>query len=198
MIIRHKSFDTTVDTVEERNNLPYKVDHMVVLVKDAIADVDAGAGAATYKWSSALDRWLLISKSTIDTMSFETVELTVVAGKVIPLNVPVNNIIWDIFVIEGDTILHELRLSDIIVSATSISGLEAYEGKNLRFTYAYGTVTQQIESYMNEKITTLTGLAPINLDTFKEVSDKIATIENNVDTATVNTGTVDDFEGWLV
>ena len=201
-VIVYKNYDKTVDTIADRNAITAKIDNMVVTVKDAIADVDAGSGVATYRWNEQLDKWILVSKSTVDTMSFATVELTITAGKVTPPNMPINNVIWNIYVVdENDMIEAELRLEDVIVSSSLISGLGTYDGKKLRFTYAYGSITQQIETYMNEKLGALTDDAPEILDTFKEVSDKISDIETTLgDVATVVTGTigsVDDFEGAI-
>jgi len=194
-VILYKNADKTVNNITERNAITPKVDNMVVTVVDAIADVDAGAGVATYRWSESLNRWLLISKSSTETMSFETVELTIAAGKVVPPNVPVNNVLWDLFIVDGDVIMQELRLSDIIVTSTLISGLGDYDGKKLRFTYAYGSITQQIETYIDDKIESIIGLAPADLDTFKEVSDRIVSIEAGLDT---ETGNIDDFEEGLL
>jgi hypothetical protein len=201
-IILYKNADKTVSNIAERNAIAAKIDNMVVTVVDAIADVAAGTGVATYKWNAALNRWLLISKSSIDTMSFETVELTISDGKVTPPNVPVNNVLWDIFVMDGDIIAQELRLSDIIVSPVLISGLGVYDGKKLRFTYAYGAITQQIEqqieTYMDSKIAAIIDFAPEDLDTLKEISDRISSIETSIGGTSSSTGTVEDFEEELI
>lgn len=151
-IILYKNADKTVATIADRNLLPIKIDNMVVTVLDAIADVDAGSGVATYRWSEALSKWILISKSTIDTMSFDTLELTIADGKVLLPNIPTNNKIWGVMILDGDVIIADLRESDYIVSPTMVSGLGLYSGKKIRFTYAYGTITQQIETYLDSKI----------------------------------------------
>lgn len=201
-VIVYKNYDKTVATIADRNAITAKIDNMVVTVIDAIADVDAGSGVATYRWNDQLNKWVLISKSTVDTMSFETVELTIAAGKVTPPNMPINNVIWNIYVMGvNDEIEAELRLEDIIVSSSLISGLGTYDGKKLRFTYAYGSITQQIETYMNEKLGELTSNAPELLDTFKEVADKISDMESTLGgveaVASGVIGTVDDFEGAI-
>jgi hypothetical protein len=153
MIILYKNADKTVSTILDRNNIQYKIDNMVVTVLDAIADVNAGNGVATYRWSESLSEWVLISKSGIDTMSFQTEELTIGDGKVIPSNVPVNNQLWDISILDGDVVIAMPRLEDIIVSATLISGLGEWNGYKIRFTYGYGKITQQIETYLDERLT---------------------------------------------
>jgi hypothetical protein len=196
-IVLYKNADRTVDTISDRNSIDKKIDNMVVTVLDAISDPDAGSGVATYRWSAQLNKWLLISKSTVETMSFETVESNIVAGKLIPQNVPSNNVIWDIYVVDGNTIINELRLEDVIVTPTLISGLGLYDGYKLRYTYAYGSVTQQITSYVDSKIADLVAGAPAGLDTFKEVSDKIALIEDSINAADSALGTILEFEGAL-
>jgi hypothetical protein len=153
MIIRHKGFDVTVDTIVDRNNIPYKVDHMVVIVKDAISDTAAGAGKATYRYDASDDTWILITKGSEDEMSFITEELTIVSGKVNASYVPAGNGIWDIAVVQGDTIIAFPRIEDILVSGTDITGLELYEGHALRFTYGYGTTGAQITASLENVYT---------------------------------------------
>lgn len=190
-IILYNTADKTVNTIADRNAIVHKIDNMVVTVLDAIADVDAGPGWATYKWNVSLNKWLLLSRATIDTMSFETVELVIVDGKVTPPNVPVNNVIWDILVMDGDVILAELKLEDLAVTPSAVNNLSEFNGKKLRFTYAYGSITSQIESYMDSRINELTASAPIDLDSFKEVADIIQTL-------TDPTSAVNDFEEALI
>lgn len=155
MNIIHENADQTVDTILDRNNIEVKRNGMKVTVEDAIADINAGAGIATYIWNQKLNNWLLISKSSTESISFETVEVSISNGMATPPNIPTNNVLWDIYVMDGSTIVHEIKLEDIIVASTLISGLGAYNGKKLRFTYAYGTITQQIESYINDKVNIL-------------------------------------------
>jgi hypothetical protein len=197
-IVLYKNADRTVDTIGDRNSIDKKIDNMVVTVLDAISDPDAGSGVATYRWSEQLNKWLLISKSTVETMSFETVESNIVAGKVIPQNIPSNNVIWGIYVVDGSTIINELRLENVIVTPTLISGLGLYDGYKLRYTYAYGSVTQQITSYVDSKIADIVAGAPVDLATFKEVSDKIALIEDSITATDSALGTILEFEGELV
>ena len=156
-VVLYKNADKTVDTIAERNNIPYKIDNMVVTVIDAIADPDAGAGIATYRYNAQLGNWILISKSSTETMSFDTEELLISNGEVNPSNVPSNNQIWDIKVIDGDVIIADIRIEDIDVSATTIQGLGDYNGYKLRFAYAYGSTTQQISTYVDERLSNLTG-----------------------------------------
>jgi hypothetical protein len=196
-IVLYKNADRTVDTISYRNSIDKKIDNMVVTVLDAISDPDAGSGVATYRWSAQLNKWLLISKSTVETMSFETVESNIVAGKLIPQNMPSNNVIWGIYVVDGTTIISELRLEDVIVTPTLISGLGLYDGYKLRYTYAYGSVTQQITSYVDSKIADMVAGSPVDLDTLKEVSDKIALIEGSIAAADAALGTILEFEGAL-
>lgn len=79
-ITRYSSFDVTVNTIADRNNISRKVNHMTVLVKDAIADINAGSGKAAYIWDSSDELWVLISRSTSDTINNATA--TALAGKV--------------------------------------------------------------------------------------------------------------------
>lgn len=187
-VVQHQTANQTVATIAERNDpniIPHKRDGMIVTVSDAIADPDAGPGAAIYIWNKTLNKWLLMSKSTTETMSFQTVELTIADGKVAPPNIPSNNVLWDIYILEtqapnAGVILAEIRLENIIVSSTLISGLGAWNGKKLRFTYAFGTLTQQMSTYIDDQLTV--------------VNKNITNVTNVV----VNTiGTIAEFEGAL-
>lgn len=183
-VIQYSTTNQTVATIAERNDpniVKFKRDGMIVTVSDSIADPDAGTGAATYLWNKSLNKWLLLSKSTTETMSFQTVELTIADGKVALPNIPNNNVLWDIYVMDSAGIMvAELRLENIIVSSTLISGLGAYDGKRLRFTYAFGTLTQQMSTYIDDQLVV--------------VNENITNVTNVV----VNTiGTIAEFEGAL-
>ena len=77
-IVVHSTADVTVNTISDRNSIVYKRDNMTVTVIDAIADIDAGQGVATYRWNTTLSSWILISKSTTETISFATEEIVIV------------------------------------------------------------------------------------------------------------------------
>ena len=49
-VILYKGPNKTVATIADRNAITVKHDSMVVTVLDAIADPDAGAGIATFRW----------------------------------------------------------------------------------------------------------------------------------------------------
>jgi hypothetical protein len=52
---------------------------------------------------------------------------------------------------DGDVIIAELELEGLTIGLNSIAGLSLYNGKNLRVTYAYGTVGQQVTDYVDFK-----------------------------------------------
>jgi len=189
--ILHKNADLTVQTILDRNNIVRKIDHMVVVVLDAIADPIAGAGVATYRWNDNLNKWILISKSSVESISFETDELLISNGTVRPSNIPTDNQIWDIKILEDNAIVAEPRMEDLSVTSVSISGLSAWNGKKIRFTYAYGTISQQIDSYIDERISAmLNGVSPDG-DTMKELYDLIKA-------QGAGSGSITDFEGGLL
>ena len=150
-IVVHSTADVTVNTISDRNSIVYKRDNMTVTVIDAIADVDAGQGVATYRWNTTLSSWILISKSTTETISFATEEIVIVNGAVMAANIPVDDIVWDIMVVHESSIKAELTLNSLTVSLGNISGLSEYNGSALRFSYAYGSITQQLNAVFNTK-----------------------------------------------
>jgi hypothetical protein len=124
---------------------------MVVTVVDAIADLNVGAGTASYRWNDKLGTWMLTFKDTYQSMSFDTEELTIANGSVLPSHFPTDNHIWDIQVLDGDAAIAFPRIQDLTISTAGISGLDAYNGYKLRFSYGYGTISQQLNSVLATK-----------------------------------------------
>ena len=167
-VIRYSTFDKTVQTIIDRNNITNKVDGMTVVVLDAISDINAGPGKAVYRWESTSASWILVSKVGVDTISFATEELLIANGKVVPSNIALDNQIWNVDVIEGSLIVAQPRIEDLYIDYTGINGLSAFNGKKLRFTYAYGTVSVQMSSIiqdLEEKIENFEGSAGAEIDT---------------------------------
>ena len=152
-ITRYSSFDKTVNTIAERNAIVNKVNHMTVVVKDAIADPSAGAGKAIYRWDAVDNVWILVSKSTYETISFATEELTITNSEVQLSNYPVDNKVWNAVILNGNTILGDLNLSSVTVSNSKITGINPdFNGNTLRVTYAYGSISVQINSAIEDKV----------------------------------------------
>jgi hypothetical protein len=193
-IILYQNADKTVDNIAARNALPYKINNMVVTVLDAISDPDAGSGVATYRYNETINGgsggWVLVSKSTYDTMSFDTEELTIASGEVTASNIPVDNQIWDVHVVDGNVIIADIREEDLTVSAGNISGLGSYDGYKLRFTYAYGSITSQITAYVDAAVADVIGGAGADDDTLAELAAQI-------DANSADIGTIADFTGAL-
>lgn len=190
-IVLYQNADKTVQTIAARNAITQKIDNMVVVVLDAIADINAGAGVATYRWNKTLNSWILISKSSHESIKFATEELLISNGSVVPGNMPTDNQIWGIVVLDGSNIIADLTIDGLTVTPTLISGLTAWNGYKLRFTYAYGTVSQQVESYINNQIAAVLAGAPGAGDTLNE-------LYNLIMSQGVQAGSVADFEGALV
>jgi hypothetical protein len=150
-VIVHNKGDLTVADIAARNAISPKRDHMVVIVQDAIADVNAGSGVATYRWSESLNDWILVSKSSTATIEFSTEELLITAGSVTAANIIQDGVIWNIAILDGDVMIAEPRLEDLTIVGATISGLGAWDTKDIRFTYAFGTVAAQISSQLDLK-----------------------------------------------
>jgi hypothetical protein len=71
-VILYKGPNKTVATIADRNALEVKHESMVVTVLDAIADANAGAGIATYRWVGSSNEWILVSKSGTESINFKT------------------------------------------------------------------------------------------------------------------------------
>jgi len=189
-IILYKFFDKTVGTIAERDSLT-KINDMIVTVTDAIGDPLSGVGTATYRWNDAYNDWIIInSEFNGDTLNFLTEELLISNGEVQLTNVPLDNKIWGITIIENDLILKDLRLSDLSINGATISLLDEYNGKNIRFTYAFGSIGAQMEAYMEYKIDNLMNGVPASYNTVEK-------LVNGYNLLNFNTGTISDFEASL-
>ena len=149
--IVQRDFSKRVATVLERDQIPLgeRAQGMVVTVANAIDDVDAGTGVANYVWDM-LEGWILISKSTEKTLSFENEKLTISNGQVQLSNIPVDSKIWGCQVIGTDNLivadLDSTQL-DTVSELGKVKGIPAeYNGMLIKVAYAYGTITQQLNA----------------------------------------------------
>lgn len=151
-VTRHSSFDRTVNTIADRNAIINKVNHMTVVVKDAIADVNAGSGKAIYRWDAADNTWILIGSSASGSVSFITEEILIQEGGVTLTNYPLNNMLWGMAILQDDLIFTEPRIEDLEIYGLSVQGLNDYNDMYLRVTYAYGSMSQQVDAIMNTRV----------------------------------------------
>ena len=152
-ITRHSNFDKTVNTIIDRNNITNKVDGMTVIVLDAIADTNVGSGKAVYRWDSSDNTWILISKTSIDTMNFITEEAVVTNSEMNLSFIPVNNQVWNAVLLNDDIIYADLNVKDVTISMGKITNIPSqYNGMKLRVTYAYGTISSQVTTVIEDTI----------------------------------------------
>ena len=152
-IIRHTNFDKKVNTIADRNAIARKINHMTVLVNDAIADINAGAGKATYRWDMDDNSWILISKSGNEAVSFITEELLITDREVTLSNYPMNNAIWNAVIINNGIIQGDLNLNTATIAGGKIINIDpAFNGQILRLTYAHGSMVAQLNSVIEEKV----------------------------------------------
>ncbi|WXB47990.1 long tail fiber protein distal subunit [Vibrio phage VB_VaC_TDDLMA] len=108
--ILFKNADKTVNTIAERNAISPKLDDMEVVVLDAIADIEAGPGAAVYKWSESLNVWIMLANSKdepLTSLSFSNDTLTYVDE-----NGSSTNIDLSIYAnLDGDTFTGDVSIS---------------------------------------------------------------------------------------
>jgi len=173
-IIYYKKYDKTVDTIADRNALT-PIDNMVCTVKDSIADINTNGGVATYRYNQSLLQWVLVSKSNEDTLSFVTEEVVISNGYANQTNVILDNSIWDVSILDGDNIIATPRSEDLVITNTSIFVGTEYNGYKLRFTYSFGEMRANLETYVDNAI------ANIN-------------VSSSIDTTV---GTITEFEGEL-
>ena len=151
-VIRQNGLQVKVNTITDRDAITKRPEFLVVHVKDAIADIDAGAGSAVYRWTNDNGgKWILISKGAEKSLSFATEELLIANGQVVASNVPENGLIWHIEVLNGNVAIAYPRVEDLNISGATIAGLDGYNSYKLRFTYAYGSLSAQMQTILNTK-----------------------------------------------
>ena len=152
-ITRYSNFDKTVNTIIDRNNIANKVDGMTVIVLDAIADTNVGSGKAVYRWDSSDNTWILISKTSTETMNFITEEAIVAHSEMSLSYIPVNNQVWSAVLLNADVIYADLNVKDVIIAMGKITNIPSqYNGMKLRVTYAYGTLASQVTTLIEDTV----------------------------------------------
>ena len=195
-ITRHSNFDKTVNTITDRNNILNKVDGMTVVVLDAIADTNVGNGEAVYRWVSSDNTWILISKTSIDTMNFITEEAIISNSEMSLSYIPVNNQVWNAILLNGDVIYTDLNVKDVTIATGKITNIPSqYNGMRLRVTYAYGTLVSQVSTII-ENTVKLTGNQII--EDVKTFSSSPIVPTPTADTQAANKAYVDTKQSTLV
>jgi len=154
-VIVHADRNKTVKTIDDRNNLTPKRDRMLVYVKDAIADINVGKGSALYRYDLEDDKWFLVSKSNITTLSFKTETLTIKDDQVTAAFIPTDDNIWNLSVRKDGVVYatdFDYTVDNGIISL-NFDEEGQYDDYSLRFTYAYGSITDQINAVLEKKLT---------------------------------------------
>lgn len=158
-VVQHKSADKTVATIPDRNALSPRRDHMTVVVLDAAGDVNVLSGKATYKWNEASESWLLLAKENGDTLNFASESKTIVDDGVTASNIPVNGVIWDVYVLDEATKVItqvEWGVSGANITITPDTPGQ-FNNKRLNYKYAYGTISQQMDAALQTHISDVNG-----------------------------------------
>lgn len=142
--------DKVVATIADRNALVKRFDGMQVVVKDATGDALLGSGSAGYVWDSTAAKWNLMWADAMPAMSFITETRPIVGATVTASHLPNSGVIWSAVVIDvagmimGDAAIASVDLDTITLTDTSNDGLR------LRFSYAYGSIRDQVQAVVGE------------------------------------------------
>lgn len=138
--------DKVVATLADRDAITKKFEGMQVLVKDAIADVVVGGGAAGYFWDATAARWTLFWTNSKDDLIFTTESHTIVNGSVQATYPPASGLVWDCEILgeEGTVVV---KVSKPNINGFDINiGSPLYDGLTLLFTYAYGKIQATVSA----------------------------------------------------
>lgn len=146
-VIKYKGPDLTVANIPARNDIPLqkRADQMKVAVLDAISDTRVGRGWALYMWSKPRQEWLLLSKEFNDSLNFSEEEKTITGDMVRADFVPLNNLVWDCWIVLADGTVVDCRPTvdgPIIKIGPDTPG--EYDGAKLHYMYCYGSLTAQV------------------------------------------------------
>jgi hypothetical protein len=156
--IVQKNFNSKVATILDRDNISSKNIGTLVTVENAIDDINAGPGSATYIWDGI--KWQLVEKEYVDAAGFSTAEKHLIINGTVTLdNIPISNSIWEVSVndVESNEVVYHIAQEDLNINNNIVNGLEEYNGYNLRVSYAYGTLVAQVEAFVNTAIAESTG-----------------------------------------
>jgi hypothetical protein len=132
------AFDCTVQTIADRNAVPKK-DGTTVTVIDATEDPLIQEGGAIYRWNSYKATWILLQKDIVNSISFNTFFGSIQDGKIELPHQPLNGQLWDIIIFDSSNKVVSLQdLSNIDITGNIVSGLDNFNGLNIRFSYGYG------------------------------------------------------------
>ena len=127
----------TVDTINDRNNLT-KINGLIVTVKDAIADINAGPGPATYIYDSVLDKWILIARDNEFTEKIVTESVLINdKGEAVLSNTPSGSLIEPKIINSNGVIIASLDPLEMTINKNVVSKLDAWSGNKLHVTYSY-------------------------------------------------------------
>lgn len=140
--------DKVVQTIGDRNAITRKFDGMQVVVRDATADALLGSGSACYVWDALSAKWVVSWAEAMPTTSFKTETRPIVGSTVTTSNIPNGGVVWSAVVIdETNKIVGDANI--VSVSMDTITLFDASsDGLRLRFTYAFGSIAQQVSQVL--------------------------------------------------
>jgi hypothetical protein len=151
-----------VNTIAERDSISQRFDGMQVLVKDATADAALGSGSARYEWIATANRWAIVWSDAFSSMSFATEVLPLSGGKVTLSNIPASGVVFSCWVRHNTTgeliadVVPTVTLSEVNIGSTS------FDGHNLYVSYAYGSMSTQLNAVFATKADLVDGKVPLS------------------------------------
>ena len=150
--------DITVSTIAERNALTKRFDGMKVTVNDATGDATLGSGRACYQWDETNSNWGLVWSDVYKTIQFASESKLIVNGRVTADNVPADGKVWQARVIDSVSGVIIGEIKPTVNIATLDLGTTDYDGKLLEFSYAYGSISSQLQVLFDDFQEQLTNL----------------------------------------
>lgn len=127
------------------------------------------------RFDSNIKEWIYVVDKTIDNFGYATEDLLIESNTVTLNKIPLDNVIWDIFLLdENKNIIRTVERDEIYLNNGSISGLNKYIGNSICLMYCFGdrVVEEEIEvvnndedeTYLNEEIDILEYDGPYDMN----------------------------------
>jgi hypothetical protein len=143
-----------VNTVNDRNEITKRFPGMKVTVNDATGDPEFGGGVVQYQWDAIGNRWAPVWSDRKPELKFATEEKVIANGQVTADNPVKDQKVWSALIINSVTgeVMGDV-VPSINANVISVGSLD-YEGHKLRYTYAFGNMTQYMTDIWNQKANT--------------------------------------------
>ncbi len=142
MLIKIDSDYVTVSNIRELHSLNNVEHNMFAVIKDI------NNNTTLYRFNEK-SGWVITVENYKYDFTFVKEKYAITSNEILLTNIPMNNLVWDVKIFQGNVLIKELDVSDIIVAETILSGLNEYVNMDIYISYIYIKPTIDILSKLN-------------------------------------------------